>query len=106
MTINPHVTDQMLAAFDASRIHSGCNTECPFERAARDIAEMLTTELPGADPRIIGEIVMHAGAAMVSTLKTSHRSGLTWRTAATGSANSLLEAGTLLYRATGTEAGS
>lgn len=98
MTVNPHITDQLLAAFDELNAHADCNAACLAEGAARKLALHLIACLPDVDPKLIGEIAMHVGNVVNATILDVRRTGGTWQEAAATAVTSSLEGGVLLYR--------
>jgi hypothetical protein len=104
MTINPHKTDQMLAAFDGLNPHADCGGECSTEKAAQIIADRLTATLPGADPKLVGEVAMHIGDEINNVILSCRQAGNTWEQAAATAVVVALEAGVRLYRSESAEA--
>lgn len=98
MTANPHLTDQILAALDEMHPHADCGDQCNTERASRDVATRLTEQLPGVDPKLIGEIAMHLGDAINNVIMAGRATGSGWKQCAASAVVVSLEAGAQLYR--------
>lgn len=93
MTINPHLSDQ-LAALAAE---SATKSPPPIDFAPA-IVEMIREEMPGADEKLVGEIVMHTASVAARLAWTLEQRG--WRPDAIAPlvASALAQAGAALYR--------
>lgn len=93
MTINPHMSDQLAALAAESATVSP-----PPVDFAPAIMEMIRKELPGADEKLVGEIVMHTASVAARLAWTLEQRN--WRPDAIAPlvASALAQAGAALYR--------
>ena len=98
MTANPHLTDQLLAMFVQADPHEHCHGECELAERAKRIAAELVAELPGVDPTLIGEIVLHAGFKAAELRLHLEETVPFFPHSAAALSNTLVEAGALLVR--------
>lgn len=94
MTLNPHLTDQLLAEMRDSRHAAGCIVPDSIQ----PLIDRLMAQLPGADPRLLGEICMHTAYATSDLAVLMYRRGVEPERIAADVALVLGEAGARLFR--------
>lgn len=97
MTLNPHLTDQLLAEMRDSRHLPGC----VVPESVQPFVDRLMQQLPGVDPQLLGEIAMHTAYATSDLALLMHRRGVPSEQIAGDVAAVLCEAGARLYRKAG-----
>lgn len=93
MTINPHLSDQLAALAAEAAV-----TSPPPIDFAPTIIEMIRQEMPGADEKLVGEIVMHTASIAARLAWTLEQRN--WRPDAIAPlvSSALAQAGAVLYR--------
>ncbi|HEY0935896.1 MAG TPA: hypothetical protein VGD91_19420 [Trebonia sp.] len=94
MTLNPHLTDQLLAKISESRHVPGCIVA----ESVQPLVERLMQQLPGADPQQLGEFCMHIARSTADLSLLMHRRGIPAELIGHDVAITLGEAGARLYR--------
>jgi len=94
VTLNPHLTDQLLAEISESRHVPGCIVA----ESVQPLVDRLMQQLPGADPKLLGEICMHAARATADLSLLMYRRGVLAELIGHEVAVTLGEAGARLYR--------
>lgn len=97
MTLNPHLTDQLLAEVADAR-HG---PSCMVPDSVQPLVDRLMRQLPGVDPGLLGEICMHAAYATSDLGLLMHRRGVPDHRIANDVAVTLCEAGAHIYRKAG-----
>ena len=97
MTLNPFLTDQLLAEMAESRHAAGCIVP----ESTQPLVDRLMAQLPGADPQLLGEICMHISHATSDLAVLMHRRSIPPERIAPDVALVLGEAGARLYRKAG-----
>lgn len=96
MTINPHKTDQLLAEFTAANPHEFCGNDCELGTQAKGIVSGLLAQLPGVDPELMGEIVLHTGFKVAAMRMHLERTMPLFPHTAAALTNAVIETGSLL----------
>lgn len=94
MTLNPHLTDQLLAEISESRHTPGCIVA----ESVQPLIDRLRAQLPGADPKLLGEFCMHTARTTADLALLMYRRGLPAELIGHDVAITLGEAGARLYR--------
>lgn len=97
MTLNPHLTDQLLAEMRDSRHVPGCIVP----EQVQPLIDRLTAQLPGADPQLLGETCMHIAHVTSDLAVLMHRRNVPPERIAPDVAVVLGEAGARLFRQAG-----
>lgn len=93
MTINPHLTDQILAV-----VAEKAKTSQPPIDLVPSFVAMLREQLPGADEKLVGEIVMHAASLVGRLGMVLEQRGYAADTITPLAVVALSGAGAVLYR--------
>lgn len=94
MTLNPFLTDQLLAELSESRHVPGC----VVPESVQPLVDRLVAQLPGIDRRLLGEACMHVAHVTSDLTLLMHRRGVPDHRIAADVACVLGEAGARLYR--------
>lgn len=97
MTLNPFLTDQLLAEMADSRHVPGCIVP----DSVQPLVDRLMRQLPGVDPGLLGEICLHVSHATSDLALLMHRRSIPPERIAPDVALVLGEAGARLYRKAG-----